>query len=241
MPACRLQCRSILTMRAIQRLDDETRQLHADLEAENMVLLDATEVPHYQRYLTRAYGFLSPIERSLLDTPGLSAFVDSRRLKKTELIEHDLQKTGLKPLEVQSIPQCMWIPWFDNPHTALGWAYVIERNTLSFAHLFRHLANVLPGEAAFAASYLKVYTGVTGEMWRSFSDGIDAAGSSQRHLEMIIAGAGSAFKNLRRWRNTLDGKSLSNPHNEVVSEASTAQTPAADAPVSLSEAASEDS
>jgi heme oxygenase len=227
-------------MRAIQRLDDETRQLHADLEAENMVLLHGTELVDYQRYLTRAFGFVSPVERSLLDTPGLTAFVDPRRLKKTELIEHDLQKTGLKPLEVQSIPQCMWIPWFDNPHTALGWAYVIERNTLSFAHLFRHLANILPGEAAFAASYLKVYTGVTGEMWKSFSDGVDAAGSSQRHLETIIAGAGAAFRNLRRWRNTLDGKNLSNPHNEVVAEP-TSDSAMSEQPAARADAASEES
>jgi heme oxygenase len=228
------------TMRPIQRLDDETRQLHADLEAENMVLLDATELPHYQRYLTRTYGFVAPVERSLLDTPGLSAFVDSRRLKKSLLIEQDLAATGFKPLEVQSIPQCMWIPWFDNPHTALGWAYVIERNTLSFAHLFRHLANVLPGEAAFAASYLKVYTGVSGEMWRSFSDGVDAAGSSQRHLETIIAGAASAFRNLRRWRNTLDGKSLSSPHNESSTQKSSS-SPVAEQPAALAEVSSEES
>ncbi|MBA3465595.1 MAG: biliverdin-producing heme oxygenase [Deltaproteobacteria bacterium] len=227
-------------MRAIQRLDDETRQLHAELEAEHMVLLEATEVSHYQRYLTRAYGFVSPIERSLLDTPGLSDFVDSRRLRKSELIEHDLQTTGLKPLEVQSIPQCMWIPWFDDPHTAIGWAYVVERNTLAFAHLFRHLANVLPGEAAFASSYLKVYAGVSSDMWRSFCDGVDAVGASQRQVDMMVAGAVSAFRNLRRWRNTLDGKNLSNPHNEVVAETS-AQPPVVEHLVALAEVASEES
>src|SRR3954464_2635688 len=124
-------------MRAALRLDDETRTVRADVEAESAPLLAATTPPEYQTYLTRAYGFLAPLERCLLDTSGLEGFLDARRLRKHLLIEHDLQTLGMRTLEVQSIPQCMWIPWFDNPWTALGWAYLVEHSTLSFPTLFR--------------------------------------------------------------------------------------------------------
>ena len=202
-------------MKAVKRLDEETTQLRADLEAEASALLDATSVADYQRYLARALGFVSPLERCLLDTPGLATFVDPKRLRKSVLIEHDLQALGMRPLEVQSIPQCMWIPWFDDAYTALGWAFVIERNTLAFPRLFRHLAIALPGEAAFAASYLKVYGGTTADLWRTFTDGLDLASSSARHVDKIVSGAAAAYRNFRRWRNTLDGKSLSGPHDHV--------------------------
>jgi heme oxygenase len=77
--------------------------------------------------------------------------------------------------------------------------------------LFRHLANVLPGEAAFAASYLKIYGGATGEMWKSFAEGLDRAAASEPHLEMIVAGATAGCRHFRRWRSVLDGKSVTNP------------------------------
>lgn len=223
-------------MFAVKRLDEETGQLRADAEAEGSSLLDATTTADYQRYLTRSLGFVSPLERCLLDTPGLAMFLDPKRLRKSLLIEHDLQALGLKQLEVQSIPQCMWIPWFDDAWAALGWAFVIERNTLAFPHLFRHLANVLPGEAAFAASYLKVYAGATGEMWTSFAEGVERASTSPRHLARMVAGAESAYRSFRRWRNTLDGKSLSGPREPIVDRPSFAdETPPPSSPSAAEE------
>src|SRR5437868_11498868 len=125
-----------LAMRAVQCLEDATSHLRGEVEAEGSTLLEATTAADYVRYLSRALGFVAPLERCLLDTPGLTAYLDPKRLRKHLLIEHDLQALGLKQLEVQSIPQCMWIPWFEDPWTALGWAFVIERNTLGFPHLF---------------------------------------------------------------------------------------------------------
>jgi heme oxygenase len=201
-------------MRAAQRLDDETRTVRADVEAEAASLLAASTAAEYQTYLTRAYGFLAPLERCLLDTSGLEVFLDARRLRKHLLIEHDLQTLGMRTLEVQSIPQCMWIPWFDNPWTALGWAYLVEHSTLSFPTLFRHVASALPGEAAFAATYLKVYS-ASSDMWRSFCEGVELASRTPENLEQVVAGAQSAYRHFRRWRGLLDGKSLSSPPRDT--------------------------
>lgn len=201
-----------MSIRAVDRLDEQTRHLHAEMEGEATALLQGKTPGEYQRYLARTYGFIAPLERCLLDTPELGPYLDDRRLRKHLLIEHDLQTLGLRSLELQSIPQCMWIPWFDNPYAALGWAYIIERTTLEHPTLFRHLATVLPGEGAFAASFLKVYAGSTHEMWQSFADGIELATSSPRSFELILDGARSGYRYFKRWRNTLDGKALSGPH-----------------------------
>ncbi len=198
-----------LVMRAVQRLEEATRHLRVDLEEESATFLRAETLAGYQRYLTRCFGFISPLERSLLDTSGLAPLLDLRRLRKSALIEHDLLTLGLKAADIHAIPQCMWIPWFDNPWTAIGWAYLIEHSTLGFPILFRHLANVLPGEAAFAATYLKIYGASTSEMWRSFSDALDVAAATPGNLDAMIAGATAGLRHFRRWRNVLDGKSLS--------------------------------
>ncbi len=212
-------------MRAVERLDEQTRVLQTEMDAEIAALLEVETVADYQRYLSRLYGFLAPLERSLSDTPGLGPYVDVRGLQKHTLIEHDLERLGLKQLEIQSIPQCMWIPWFDDFRTALGWAYVIERNTLAHPNLFRHLANVLPGEAAFAATFLKVYSGSTAEMWQSFTRGLDLAVTEPAHLDTIVTGALAGFRFFRRWRNTVNGGQVSGMHEIGPTDEVTAREP----------------
>ncbi len=208
-----------MATQAVDRLDEQTRHLHADMEREAAALLSATTAEEYQRYLARTYGFIAPLERCLLDTAGLDPYLDDRRLRKHLLIEHDLQALGLRALELQSIPQCMWIPWFDNPFSALGWAYIIERMTLDHPNLFRHIATTLPGEAAFAASFLKAYAGTTHEMWQSFASGIELASAEPGNYELVLDGARAGYRYFKRWRNTIDGKALSGPHTPTGEQA----------------------
>ena len=165
----------------------------------------------YRSFLCRTYSFLAPVERSLLDTRGLDAMLDTRRFRKHLLIEHDLRALGMRSLELQAVPQCMWVPWFEDPFRALGWAFLVERNTLAHPQLFRALAAALPGEAAFAASFLKCYSGEITEMWQGFTRSLDVVVVHQGQLDRVVEGARSAFRHFRRWRHYLDGKSLSTP------------------------------
>lgn len=205
-------------MRLLDELDAQTVALQQEADTEVVFLLENATPQLYRRFLARVFSFVSPLERSLSDTPGLEQFFDARRLRKHSLLQHDLQVLGLRPLEVESLPQCMWIPWFDNVHDALGWAYIVERTTLAHAQLFRQLASVMPGEIAFASSYLKCYFGSVGEMWRSFGDGLDAAARQPTDAKRIIDAARTAFRHQRRWRNTLDGKASSGPQPLITQE-----------------------
>jgi heme oxygenase (biliverdin-IX-beta and delta-forming) len=195
--------------RLLDRLTEETRALHKEAETEADTLLADTTIAAYRRFLGRWYGFIGPVERSLLDVPGLDRVLDPRRLRKHLLLEHDLQALGVKPPEMKALPQCMSVPLFDDLRDALGWAFVIERSTLSHPNVFRHLAAAMPGEAAFGSSFLKCYFGSVGEMWRSFGDGLASGAPAAEDAERIVDAAKAGYRHFRRWRHTLDGKSLS--------------------------------
>jgi heme oxygenase (biliverdin-IX-beta and delta-forming) len=187
----------------------ETRSLQKDVESEGEALLANTGLGPYRKYLSRWFGFVCPVERSLLDLAGLERVLDVRRLHKHQLLEHDLITLGLKPAEIKAVPQCMSVPLFDNIHDAMGWAFLIEHSTLAHPTLFRQLASAMPGEVAFASSYLKCYFGGVGEMWRSFGDGLETAGKNPDDADRIVLAAKASYRHFRRWRATLDGKALS--------------------------------
>lgn len=208
---------------ALDRVDEETQALQGDLVAEGEALLEAVTPDDYRRFLGRAFGFIEPLELSLLDTVGLDEYVPTKRLRKHILLRQDLEALGLRSVEIEALPRCMWIPLFENIHGALGWMFVMERQTLTHPALFRHLATVMPREAAFASSYLKCYAASLGEMWQSFADGIETSIKQPRDLDVIIAGAKAALRQFRRWRNTLDGKALSGPQQPLDEEAPTSR------------------
>lgn len=191
-------------VRLLDRLIEETRQLQAEADVEIHRLLGPVGIEQYRRFLTRTYGFLRPLERGLSRTPDLGRFLDLRRLRKSELLRQDLESLGMRPEQITALAQCPAIPCFDSVQEALGWAYYVERNTLVYPNLFRHLATEMPGEVAFSSSYLKCYFGAVGEMWRSFGDGLDAAVSEPEDADAIVHAAQACFRHDRIWRRQLD-------------------------------------
>ena len=71
------------------------------------------------------------------------------------------------------------------------------------------LANAIPGDMAFASTYLKCYAGSVGEMWRSFGQSLENAAAAPSDADRILDAARAAYRHFRRWRHTLDGKALS--------------------------------
>jgi heme oxygenase len=215
-----------------QRLNEEADADRSDPRGSSRALLAISSIDEYRRYLIGQYGFVCPLERSLLDTAGLDRFIDPRRMQKHSLLEHDLRSLGLRSLEIESIPQCMWIPWFVDVHEALGWAYLLERNTLTHANGFRHLAEVLPGEAAFAASYLKCYAGAVGQMWRSFEKGLEASVRTPEHSDRVLLACRAAYRRPRRWRHLVNGTAMTGPQMKLsehpIAEPAPSQGPAED-------------
>lgn len=182
-------------MRLVDRLQAETSSLHADVDTE--LTSQPISARAYQRFLARTYGFVAPLERSISTTPSIEKYVDLRRFNKEELLRRDLLALHYTTHQIDSLPQCS-VPLFNTAAEALGWAYFVERSTLVHGAAFRAVASHIPGEVAFASSYLKCYFGAVGEMWRAFSeslDQIDADGEG----DLVLEAARTSFKFYERW------------------------------------------
>jgi heme oxygenase len=193
----------------VDQLEEATRDHRVELDTDAHDVLGPGTRTGYRQFLSRVFGLVAPLERSLIDTNGLDRALDHRRLRKSGLLANDLEALGMSRSEIQSLPQCMSIPWFDEVPEALGWAYIVERMTLGHASMYRHLATVIPGEIAFASSYLKCYFGSVADMWRSFGQTLDREAKDPAHAARLIDAAKAGYRHYRRWRHTLDGKAIS--------------------------------
>lgn len=187
-------------VRLIDLLNLETADLHP---AVDNALLGAEVTPRgYQRYLARTYGFVAPIERSITTTPSIERYVDLRRFNKEDLLRRDLLALHYTPHQIESLPQCS-VPLFNTAAEALGWAYFVERSTLDHSAAFRHVASCIPGDVAFASSYLKCYFGSVGDMWRSFGESLDLIASEGEELRQeVLDAARAAFRSYQRWQTS---------------------------------------
>jgi heme oxygenase len=183
-------------MRLVDRLQQETSSLHAEVDDE--LVKQPVSSRGYQRFLARMYGFVAPLERSISTTPGIEKYVDLRRFNKEELLRRDLLALHYTNHQIDSLPQCS-VPLFNTAAEALGWAYFIERSTLTHGSAFRAVASHIPGDVAFASSYLKCYFGAVGEMWRAFGESLDQI-AADGEAELVVEAARSAFKFYQRWR-----------------------------------------
>lgn len=189
--------------RLVEQLHAETQGFHADADADVMALLGpAAAAETYCEFLAGTYGFVSSVESAVRETRGVDALVDVRRFHKHELLRRDLRATHLSEQQIDALPRCT-LPWFADVEEAMGWAYVVERSMLGHSNLFRHLATVLPGEMAFASSYLKCYFGAIGEMWRAFGDALERLSEPQQ-ARRVIEAAKAAFRTHRAWARRQD-------------------------------------
>jgi heme oxygenase len=180
----------------IDRLGVITQQLHTLTDKDREASWDSSD---YRRYLTRMYGFVLPVERSIQSTPHIGSYIDVRRFQKHELLRRDLMAHRMTPQQIEALALCA-VPEFDTPEEAFGWASLIERNTLHHAGLFHRLASTNPGDAAFAASYLKCYSGGVGEMWKTFRHAVAAFQGTGERRERLSAATKAALRCYESWR-----------------------------------------
>ncbi len=184
----------------IERLHAETRVNHSDADADfDLLFREQTSHEDYLLYLTRQYGFEAPMESALELTPNLDLMIDLRERQKAQLIAQDLLGLGVKPADLQLIPQCLRVPQFRGAAEALGWMYVIERATLAHSVIRRHLLTRLPKAMRDASSYLQAYAGMVGTRWREFGTVLDDVARHPAIADRIVDAANEAFRTQRRW------------------------------------------
>lgn len=179
------------------RIARETKPHHASADADRLALLDepAPTREQYLAFLESVYAFEVPYELALVQTPGLDPRILRHRSKSARL-HNDLLALGASDADLGELPRPA-IPMFRSEAQALGWLYVVERNTLLHGLMRRHLGRAIPTVIERAGAYLAAYES-PGTRYRELGVDLDAAARRAMPGE-IIGAAHAAFACQRFW------------------------------------------
>jgi len=187
-----------LASTSLVRLNFETRVHHdaADMFWRSLLVPKVTRAEYMDRLAT-AYGFTAPFEAACAYTPGLRDTLDLRARSRAGRLAQDLLELGLTPSELSAVPSCFPIAPFASRIEALGWLYVIERDTILHENVRRHLVAELP-EVRGATAYLSSYRDVTGARWQELGRVLDRLVPHDQRDELLAA-AHAGFRCLLEW------------------------------------------
>jgi heme oxygenase len=177
------------------RLALETKPHHASADADRLALLEDPSAQRYRMFLARIYTFESRYEQALVQTPGLDPRIVRARMRAARARD-DLLALGAAPAELLAWTRPP-IPVFRSEAQALGWIYVVERNTLLHGLLRRHLARALADTMERASRYLGAYD-APGMRYRELGGELDA-GARRAIPSQIVEAAHAAFACQRLW------------------------------------------
>ncbi|HEY1558229.1 MAG TPA: biliverdin-producing heme oxygenase [Kofleriaceae bacterium] len=182
----------------LARLEHDTRDCHAAAEADRFRVLDDPTPAGYRRYLAAMYQLEYSVEARLVYIPDLPiAFVaDSMR---TGALGEDLLALGTSGGTMAIFARSIELPPLRDAHEALGWMYVMQRNTLQHAQVYRALAPRLRGTLHLASRYLTAHASRVYERWHELGRHLDRAATAPEHATAIVDSARAAFDHQRRW------------------------------------------
>jgi heme oxygenase len=197
----------------LERLKQETRALHEQIEAVVPILHPAADAAVYRRYLEKLLGFHRPVERDLAAVPGLEQLgLTLDRRWKSPRLERDLLGLGLAPGAVASLATCALTPRIHGLDSALGCMYVLEGATLGGQVVVRALSARLPAVLDRGSSYLRCYADETGAQWRAFTSVLLAHGRHEAAQAEMVAAARETFTTLHAWLVD-DGRDAAREHH----------------------------
>jgi heme oxygenase len=174
-------------------LTSETRQHHPAADGDRLVLMERSSAAMYRSCLRRIYCFEQPVETALARTPGFDPTLLRTHLKTIRLA-NDLRGLGLS---IENIAQPAAA--FVDVAQALGWLYVIHRNTLYHSLLLRQLKMLIPEEIQLAGSYLPAFEGLAGVRMRDLGLVLDRAARRDLVTGRIVAAANEGLRCQRQW------------------------------------------
>ena len=186
-------------------LADETRHYHSAADGDRLVLMAQSSVQKYRSCLEQIYCFEQPVEAALARTPGFDPVLLRTHLKTMQLA-NDLRVLGVS---IENVAQSAGA--FDDIAQALGWLYVLQRNTLYHGLLLRQLKLLIPEKIQIAGSYLSAFEGVAGVRMRELGVVLDRAARRGNAAGRVIAAANEALRRQRQWY-TCESTHLQEPH-----------------------------
>jgi len=149
------------------RLRNGTAEQHRHVEAGVSVMSPEFSLSHYKSLLFRSYEFFRAYELALKDWAHLKIPHFAERMRRSELLKHDLEHLGLAlPLTMASFP----VP--RSEAEVLGVMYVMEGSTLGGQVICRHLRESLQLPDS-ALNFYRGYGPETGKYWQEFKHHLD--------------------------------------------------------------------
>jgi heme oxygenase len=180
----------------LSRIGRDTRSHHATADGDRLALMDVASVAEYRAFLARIYGFEDAVESAvagLCDRDMISAGTRSR----LESLRADLVWLGAQELDSVSRYRGVFVR---TAAEALGWLFVIERQTLLAGLIRRYLANRIPNAVPVAARFLDDASRNAGVRFRRFGDALAALAQDHKaSVESIAMAAASAFRHRHVW------------------------------------------
>jgi len=174
----------------------ETARHHSGADEDRLAALEITTAEDYRTFLARIHGFEAAVEATLRRVADLDpSFVRERQ--KAGYLQHDLRALGMPAESIATLPQPSTIA-VRNGAQALGWMFVLERQTLLAGQIRRYLLRTLGESIEPACSYFGAYGDTPGAKFRAFG----AALCAYAHLHApaaIVAAANEAFRAQRHW------------------------------------------
>jgi heme oxygenase (biliverdin-IX-beta and delta-forming) len=179
------------------RIGLDTRAHHATADADRLKVLDVAGPAQYASYLARVHGYEAPVEAAVAALPDM--LVHLTRPKAGQL-RRDLLALGLTDPDLAALPRCGSIGAMSSRAQALGWLYVLERNTLITGLLRRHLTHRMPAEMKAASAYLSASSVAPGARLRALGEALAVEAEHGPHaIAEIVAAANEAFRCQRHW------------------------------------------
>jgi heme oxygenase len=183
------------------RLELETRAHTAGADSDRMVLLEDTSPSRYRQFLCRTLGFEEAFEDKLARMHDLDPRIERLR-SVTGRLRSDLRAIGVTDPQIEHVQRCT-IPMLKSAPQAMGWIYVLERNSLVHGLIRRHIGTRLKHEYAVASSYLGLHDGKPGTRYRELGVVLDAIARASPYAPgAIVQAAHEAFRMQRLWYAT---------------------------------------
>jgi heme oxygenase len=175
-------------------LAQQTQRHHATADGDRLAMMEKPTRDRYRELLAQIYCFEAPIEAALVATDGIDGRILRSHLKTSRLAgDLDALSVPAHQLTMRDVPR------FEAPADALGWLWVLHRNTLLHGLIQRYLVSKLPDTAHAASSYLSAFDGRAGALMRELGAVLDQTARRVSIAERIVAAANEAFRVQRQW------------------------------------------
>jgi heme oxygenase len=178
----------------LEQLAHETRVHYSAADGDRLAAMERPSEQSYRSFLIRVYCFEAPLEAAFASTAGFNQAL-LRTHMKTKRLAADLDALGVSADKLETGAT----QGFADIGNALGWMYVLQRNTLLHGLLFRHLQSRIPSVVKMAGSYLTTHENVAGARLRELGMVLDNTARRTSIAARIVHAAGEAFRCQRQW------------------------------------------